>query len=197
MKREVLRELATRLRTCRQTLETGCGMSTVLFAAAGARHTVISPLREEHERIRAFCGEMRIVTDKVRFIVGDSRDELPRIQEPLDLDLVLIDGCHAFPSPFIDWFYAARRLRKDGLLIVDDTQIVTGWILREFLLSERERWSVEKEFRRTILFRKRVENVTDGFRWRQQPFCVRTRRFRKLQDVLRPLYQAMFTRRRK
>jgi hypothetical protein len=39
------------------------------------------------------------------------------------LDLVLIDGDHAFPASFIDWYYTAEQVKLGGYVIVDDTNL--------------------------------------------------------------------------
>src|SRR5207253_10659572 len=104
---------------CR-TLETGAGVSTVIFALKGAHHTCVVPDAKLVERIIAFCRDAEINTEKLRFEVAPSQDILPRLSL-IDLDVVLIDGAHAFPIPFLDWFYAARTgLREGGTLIIDD-----------------------------------------------------------------------------
>jgi hypothetical protein len=48
------------------------------------------------------------------------------------LDIVLIDGAHAFPFPFLDWYFTASALKAGGLLVIDDVQIATGTILADF-----------------------------------------------------------------
>ena len=42
------------------TLETGVGVSTVVFAATGASHTAISPITDEHQRVRDYCQRIGI-----------------------------------------------------------------------------------------------------------------------------------------
>lgn len=165
-----------------QTLETGAGLSTVVFAGSGTSHTCVTPGDHEVERIRSYCAERGISTDSVTFCVGSSESLLPSL-EPSPLDLVLIDGSHSFPSPFIDWFYTASRLRVGGHVIIDDTQLWTGWILARFLREEPE-WELVKTQRlRTAVFVKRspLEGVKD---WMDQPFVVRRSR------VLRASYTA-------
>jgi predicted O-methyltransferase YrrM len=98
-----------------RTLEIGAGVSTILFALKGAHHLCIVPAEDEVDRIKAFCREHAISLDNVRFELDRSDRCLPRLE--LDgLDLVLIDGAHGFPIPFLDWYYTAARLKIGGLL---------------------------------------------------------------------------------
>src|SRR5262245_28103140 len=62
------------------TLETGSGASTVVFAAAGAKHLAISPDGHEHERIQAYCRDIGLDTDGLSFIVGSSDRILPTME---------------------------------------------------------------------------------------------------------------------
>lgn len=173
------------------TLETGCGYSTIVFAALGTRHTVVSPLAEEHERVRAWCREHGVGVETVEFLVRPSHEVLPSL-DPGPLDLVLVDGSHAFPWPFLDWFYTAEHLRQGGLLVVDDTHLRTGAILRDFLMAESGRWTRVREFRRSVVFRKTAPRVLDGAWWGSQPWGARplsgnARRIRRLWSALRGL----------
>src|SRR5581483_8137429 len=83
------------------TLETGAGASTIVFAARGADHEAVTPSQDEADRILAECGRRGIPTETLRFRIGSSADVL-RAWEPRPLDLVLIDGAHAFPYPTLD-----------------------------------------------------------------------------------------------
>src|SRR6476620_8767492 len=71
------------------TLETGCGLSTVVFAMAGARHTVIAPVAGEFELLKKYCLDRQISTSDVDFIPRASQTVLPAL-EVSDLDLILI-----------------------------------------------------------------------------------------------------------
>src|SRR2546426_7913638 len=95
------------------TLETGAGLSTVLFAIKGSRHFCIVPAAREVELIRGYCAERDISPGTITFCVDQSERVLPKLELP-ELDLVLIDGAHRFPSPFIDWFYTAAFLKVGG-----------------------------------------------------------------------------------
>jgi predicted O-methyltransferase YrrM len=106
-----------------QTLETGSGLSTVLFAAAGAEHTCVTPSVEEADRILAYCDGHGISTDALHFELGGSDEVLPRLADGPALGLVLVDGNHGFPTPMIDWYYAGSRLAPGGLLVIDDVAL--------------------------------------------------------------------------
>lgn len=172
IRRDVLEWMAVNVEPGWRTLETGCGYSSIVLAACGAEHTVISPSASEHERIRAWCGEHGIPTGALTFVAAPSEVALPGL-EGGDLDMVLVDGCHGFPWPFLDWFYTAEKLRVGGRLIVDDTDLRTGDVLRSFLCSEKERWAHLKDFKRTSLFEKISEDVLKGAEWTTQPWCAK------------------------
>jgi predicted O-methyltransferase YrrM len=79
------------------TLETGTGISTVLFALRGADHISITPISGEVELIKRYCQKHSISLQQVEFIIGRSEDVLPRLDHQY-LDMVLIDGGHGFPN---------------------------------------------------------------------------------------------------
>jgi predicted O-methyltransferase YrrM len=118
-----LRVIQQNVRPGERTLETGCGASTVIFAAAGAEHTAVSPDPREHERVRAYCEAAGIDTSRVTFVDGLSDLVLPEICTERVLDAAFIDGAHAFPFPAVDWHYVTRALRIGGWLLMDDIPI--------------------------------------------------------------------------
>jgi hypothetical protein len=83
------------------TLETGCGLSTLVFARTGASHTLIAFDRQELDYLRDWCNQRRISTAKVRFIAEPSQIVLPSLGTG-PIDLVLIDGSHGGPTSYID-----------------------------------------------------------------------------------------------
>ncbi|HTK14668.1 MAG TPA: hypothetical protein VL402_12800, partial [Xanthobacteraceae bacterium] len=74
-----LREIQRSVSRGMRTLETGCGASTVVFAAKGARHTIISPTRDEHERVLQYLNKIGVDGSLLHFEPGFSDDVLPRI----------------------------------------------------------------------------------------------------------------------
>lgn len=155
------------------TLETGAGSSTVVFLAAGARHTAVTPATDELGRIRSWCGSNGVPTDRLVHHAGPSVDVLPALaQEPLDV--VLVDGDHAFPAPAIDWYYAARRLVAGGVVVLDDLQLWPCGIVAEFLADE-DGWDLVREGPQFAAFRAGADGRTLTSRWwGQQGHVTRT-----------------------
>lgn len=153
-----------------KTLETGAGVSTLLFAVKGCSHTCVVPDLKQVNRIREYCQQNNISSNKIDFHVDISEQILPSLSVN-DLDIVLIDGRHAFPSPFIDWYYTANKLKIGGLMIVDDTQIWTGAVLKKFLLSESE-WKLKADLSsKTAVFIK-VKEGSHSKNWSEQSFIA-------------------------
>jgi len=105
------------------TLETGCGASTVVFAASGANHTAISPDPDEHRRVREYCEQIGVDHSRLTLVVGLSDEVLPGLPAERAIDVAFIDGAHSFPYPAIDWYYVTRMLKIGGQLIFDDVPI--------------------------------------------------------------------------
>jgi hypothetical protein len=149
----ILRFLDAHVRPGDRTLEIGAGVTTVLFALKGARHRAVMPFVDEADRILAFCDEHGIGRTGLSFCIDRSDACLPRL-DLTDLDLVLIDGAHGFPTPFIDFHYTGGRLKVGGYLIIDDTHLWTGHTLKAFL-SQEPGWALETDFApRSVVFRK-------------------------------------------
>jgi len=104
------------------TLETGAGASTLVFAAAGAEHEVITPDPGEEERIRAQCAERGIDSSRATFLLGPSHEVLLD-WTPRPLDLVLIDGAHGFPYPILDWWHLSPHVKVGGRVVLDDAYL--------------------------------------------------------------------------
>lgn len=118
------------------TLETGLGVSTVLFASWGAKHTCVIDNQRQVDIACTYMSDRGIDFSNVTFEVGSSTDLLPRMDIE-ELDIFLIDGGHHFPLPLIDWYYGAQALKKGGLLLVDDTNLPGVRLgLIEFLTSD-------------------------------------------------------------
>lgn len=154
-----------------RTLETGSGISTLVFALKGAKHVAITPNGTEVVAIKEYAEKMKIDMSGITFIVENSEKYLPNCNIA-DLDLVLIDGKHAFPWPMLDWFYTADRLKKGGLMIIDDVKLSPVAILREFMIED-PRWRLYRSFgNRTAVFEKVADSAHD-VTWHMQPYVFR------------------------
>jgi len=170
---KLLRYLHATLTEGDATLETGAGITTLIFAMKRCRHTVVVPDEALIGRVQRWCEENGVPTDTLTFQPFRSENLLPRL-EPTPLDLVLIDGAHGFPMPLLDWFYAGRRLRPGGALIVDDLQIWTSRVLYDFL-SREPQWRIDHKASFGFFAATRVSSGPVG-EWLDQPF-VRRRSF--------------------
>jgi predicted O-methyltransferase YrrM len=156
--------LADNTRPGTRSLETGAGLSTVLFAALGARHTCVTPSKEEADRVMEYCRTREIDTSAVVFALGRSDEILPRLEG--DLDVVFVDGNHGFPAPVIDWFYAGGRLVAGGLFVLDDIQLPAVAHLT-FVLDRDPGWAVAPRSRKWSAWR-RLDGCRMGQDWFDQ-----------------------------
>ena len=169
---EFLADLDTPLEA---TLETGCGYTTVLLAARSRRHHAVTPVGGEIRLIRDWAEAHGLPMGHVMHLDGPSQDVLPRIQLP-PLDLILVDGDHAFPAPFIDWYYTADRLRPGGLLLIDDIHLRACRMLDSFLRTETARWQACTRLGNTSVWRRRDNRpVARGVTHGEQPFAQEIR----------------------
>jgi precorrin-6B methylase 2 len=151
----------------RNTAETGCGGSTIVLSHASERHIAfavegadctISELREH--------ADLRI--DNVNFMEGETKDTLPSYSFEEPLDLVLIDGPHAYPLPQVEFAYLFPHIKVGGWLVVDDIQIPSVHDLFRFL-SRESTVALEEVIVRTAFFRriKLLESSPDGWEWQE------------------------------
>ena len=168
---ELCRFLDAHLSPQSVTLETGTGLSTLVILRRGvAHHVSIVPYPAELEAVRAYCASVGIPTGAWQPVMASSLAWLPSATLP-PLDLVLIDGAHAFPAPFVDWYYTAEALKVGGVVVVDDLQLVTACILADFLRAD-ERWDEVGRDQRFAVYRKRVHPIGDERDWLAQAWVV-------------------------
>ena len=155
------------------TLETGAGLSTLVILRHGAaRHISITPYPNELAAIQSYCTKVGISTEPWQPVTASSLDWLPTATLP-QLDLVLIDGAHAFPAPFIDWCYTAESLKIGGTMVVDDLQLATPRILADFMRAD-ERWAEVRRDHRFAVYRKLVHPLRDERDWLAQAWLTRS-----------------------
>lgn len=151
----VLEWLAEALPPGGTTLETGAGYSTVLFAARSTQHIALSFTADEMRLIAAWCAAHGLSTAHVTHHVGRSQDILPTLDLP-PLDCVLIDGDHAFPVPYMDWYHTAEQLKPGGFLLNDDLHLRSCMMLDRFLEGEASvgRWRKVTQLKNTSVWQR-------------------------------------------
>ena len=166
------------------TLETGLGISTVLFALWSGSHVCVVPSGDEVARLHRYGEARGIDFTNVHFEVGFSDQVLPSMQMA-PVDLYLVDGGHGFPHPALDWYYGSLLLRADGLVVIDDIQLpaVHDYLVK-FLLAD-DRWlRVGGDDFKWIAFRKQADfSVREE--WDRQSFLGAPRPVKPPQPWLR------------
>ena len=123
-----------------RTLETGAGLSTVLFSAWGCRHTAIVPDPVEADAIMSYLHGHGFPTGSLTFDLRPSEEALPALAGGEQLDVMFIDGAHSFPAPIIDWFYGAGRLTRGGIVVFDDIPLPAVSSFLDSYLDRDDRW---------------------------------------------------------
>ena len=158
-------------------LETGAGNSTItMLFVQPARLLSICPNAQLFERIREFCKRNVISDTALEAHIDGSQWVLPRLAadnrayDPI-LDFVLIDGCHGWPTAFVDLEYTYSMLRQDGHLMIDDVQLHGEKEIAR-LLSEHPAFSLVLDLGKSLVFRKLTAERHLG-EWTAQPYIVR------------------------
>ncbi len=147
----------------RLSAETGCGGSTIVLSHLSDRHTAFA-IEGEDRTITELRKRADLRNDKVVFVEGKTKDTLPRYRFEDKLDLVLLDGPHAYPLPQIEYAILFPQIRLGGWLVLDDIQIPSVYELFRFLRKESS-VALEEVAVRTAFFRRTrvVESGPDGW----------------------------------
>jgi precorrin-6B methylase 2 len=147
----------------RVTAETGCGGSTIVLSQTSDRHTAFA-IEGADRTITELRGRAGLRKERVVFVEGETKDTLPGYRFEDKLDLVLLDGPHAYPLPQIEFAYLFPHIRQGGWLVLDDLQIPSVYELFGFLRKEPS-VALEEVAVRTAFFRRTgaVEAGPDGW----------------------------------
>jgi hypothetical protein len=135
-------------------VETGAGLSTLLFMSMGLQVVSFS-LSDVIDRITAFLSENSIEASWLP-CAGFSEFAVPRYFESQDQghEFALIDGNHAIPSVFADFIHLSSKLKRSGLLFVDDTQLPGPQGLCRFMEKFPERWRLRRSLNKLSCYEK-------------------------------------------
>ena len=158
-------------------LETGAGNSTItMMFLRPARLISIAPDPTIFERIHSFCQENDISNSMLEKYIDGSEWVLPRLaaenraHAPI-LDFALIDGCHGWPTAFVDLEYINSMLRQGGFLMIDDVNLHAEKEMVR-LLSEHPAFALALDLGKSLVFRKQTTARHLG-EWTDQPYVVR------------------------
>lgn len=136
----------------RSSIETGCGGSTIVLSHASDRHTAFA-IDGQDRTISELRTQSDLRTENVIFVEGETKDTVPQYRFEGEVDLVLLDGPHAYPLPQLEFAYLFPRIKTGGWLVVDDIQIPSVYELFRFLRKE-SCVALEEVAIRTAFFRK-------------------------------------------
>jgi precorrin-6B methylase 2 len=145
-------EALTKRRPFQFSAETGCGGSTIVFSHISKHHTAFA-LEGADRTITALRQHSDFQPDAVVFVEGEAMRTLPLHCFEARLDLVLLDGPHAYPLPQLEFAYLFPHIRDGGWLVLDDIQIPSVHQLVRFLRMESA-IVLEEVAVRTAFFRK-------------------------------------------
>jgi SAM-dependent methyltransferase len=143
----------------RCSAETGCGGSTIVLSHASERHIAFA-VEGEDRTIAELRRQGDLRAANVIFVEGETRDTLSRYPFEGELDLVLLDGPHAYPLPQVEFAWLYPRIRPGGWLVVDDIQIPSVHELFRFL--EKESSVVLEEVAVRTAFFRRLNRTASG-----------------------------------
>lgn len=157
----------------KNTAETGCGKSTILFSNLSDHHTVfcLDDQDQPDSSVSYFksCAETQHA--RIELIFGPTQLTLPQYKSFRTYDAVLIDGPHAFPFPEIEFYYFYPHIRQGGILILDDVHIPTVGRLGDFI-AEDSMFELVELISSTAVFRRTDAPVFNpiGDGWWTQAF---------------------------
>src|SRR5664279_66168 len=88
----------------RSSAETGCGGSTIVLSHTSEHHIAFA-IQGKDQTIAELRKQSDFRTESVTFVEGESRDTVPIYRFEDQMDLVLLDGPHAYPLPQIEFAY--------------------------------------------------------------------------------------------
>jgi Methyltransferase domain len=152
--------------------ETGCGGSTIVFSQISGQHTAFA-LEGADRTISGLRAHADLRGERVVFVEGETRCTLPLHVFADRLDLVLLDGPHAYPLPQLEFVYLFPQVRVGGWMVLDDIQIPSVHELFRFMKME-SCVELEEVVVRTAFFRKVGEGAAGPDDWQRQGLNARS-----------------------
>jgi hypothetical protein len=169
----------------RVSAETGCGGSTIVLSHLSKRHIAFG-IEGQDRTITELRAHPGLKAENVVFVEGETRFTVPSYRFGAELDLLLLDGPHAYPLPQLEFGHLFPLVRVGGWVVIDDIQIPSVHQLFAFLKQDPS-VVLEEIVVRTAFFRRvgAVDHGPDG--WELQPLNRRTILRYSWRDRLREL----------
>ena len=179
----VLSELETLARGIvgvKQSLETGCGRTTVMLSNISRKHLcfcIDDRNIQQHNRstTSSVCfaiDNTYFNQDRVSFVFGPTQRTIRNYEfgETL-LDFVFLDGPHAFPFVEMEYYFLYPHIRHGGILGIDDIQIPNIANLFRFLRDDAM-WNLISVVENTAFFERTKAPTFDpeGDYWKGQGY---------------------------
>jgi hypothetical protein len=157
----------------KNSAETGCGKSTVLFSNLSETHKVFALDDRQHadSSVNFFSECPLTKNDRIEIIFGPTQETLLNYNSHETYDVVLIDGPHGFPFPEMEYYFFYPHIREGGFLIIDDVNIPTIGRLADFV-AEDDMFDLIDIIDGTAVFKRTSAPVFDpkGDGWWEQKF---------------------------
>lgn len=172
----------------RLSAETGCGGSTIILSHFSDRHIAFA-IEGENGAISHLRAHPSLKPETVIFVEGETWQTVPTYELKAELDLILLDGPHAYPMPQVEFTYLFPNVRVGGWIVIDDIQIPSVHDLFRFLRGNPQ-VVLEEVVVRTAFFRRICvrDNGPDG--WQFQTMNRRTLLRYSWRDRLRRLIRS-------
>ncbi|GLQ35185.1 hypothetical protein GCM10007939_14680 [Amylibacter marinus] len=176
-------------KNCENTVETGCGKSTILFSNIAQHHTVFALDDRDSgagSSVQFFQNTALTKMDRIELIFGPTQQTLPAYKSFRPYDVILLDGPHGFPFVQMEYYHLIPHLRAGGFLIIDDVHIASIGQMAD-VLKEDAMFEVHALIETTLILRRTDAKTVDPLScgWEQQNF--NRRRFNAPHSIWREL----------
>lgn len=150
----------------KKTLETGFGLglsAASIITATQSKHVGIDPFQENYDSQGLKNIEKLGLKDNLEFYADYSHNVLPKLlSEGRTFDFIFIDGDHKYDGQFIDFYYAALLLEKNGFIVLHDTWMRGTDYLANYIQNNRKDFvRIKQDLRNIAVFKKTGNDERD------------------------------------
>lgn len=150
----------------KKTLETGFGLglsAASIITASQSKHVGIDPFQVNYDNYGLKNIEKLGLTPNLEFYAEYSHSALPKLlNEKRTFDFIFIDGDHKFDGQFVDFYYAALMIEKNGFIVLHDTWMRSTTYLVNYIKKNRKDFEyIPQELRNIAVFKKTNDDKRD------------------------------------